>query len=205
MIACPFCARENPAEFAFCPACGTKLTDERPSVNESKTLTEERKVVSTLFCDLVSYTAHSEASDHELIDALLRRYNALAQASSRATAAWSRSSSATPCSPSSASRGPHDDDAERAVRCASSWPPRRIASPGPTATPSRCASASTPARPTCTPTSTRLRRDLPHRRRRQHRRPPRDRRAARRRRGWRTHARAHQAHASSMRSLSLSR
>ena len=40
---------------------------------------EERKVVTTLFCDLVGSTALGEDADPEDVDALLRRYNALAR------------------------------------------------------------------------------------------------------------------------------
>jgi class 3 adenylate cyclase len=35
---------------------------------------EERRVVTTLFCDLVGFTALSERNDPELIDTYLRRY-----------------------------------------------------------------------------------------------------------------------------------
>ena len=40
---------------------------------------EERRVVTTLFCDLVGFTAHSERNDPEIVDAFLRRYNAVAR------------------------------------------------------------------------------------------------------------------------------
>ena len=40
---------------------------------------EERRVVTTLFCDLVGFTALSERNDPEVIDALLRRYYAAAR------------------------------------------------------------------------------------------------------------------------------
>ena len=118
MIACPSCARENPAEFAFCPACGTQLTAEQPSVNESKTLAEERKVVSILFCDLVSYTAHSEASDHELIDALLQQYNALARRLVEGHGGVVEKFIGDAVLAVFGFPAAHDDDAERAVRCA---------------------------------------------------------------------------------------
>ena len=35
-------------------------------------IAEERKIVTTLFCDLVGFTAMSEAADPEDVDALLR-------------------------------------------------------------------------------------------------------------------------------------
>ena len=40
---------------------------------------EERRVVTTLFCDLVGFTAISEHNDAELVDAMLRRYYAAAR------------------------------------------------------------------------------------------------------------------------------
>ena len=71
MITCPACGFEAAEDFAFCPKCATKL-----SVPPSAA--EERKVVTTLFCDLVSFTAMSEAADPEDIDALLGEYFARA-------------------------------------------------------------------------------------------------------------------------------
>jgi class 3 adenylate cyclase len=40
---------------------------------------EERRTVTTLFCDLVGFTALSERNDAELVDAFLRRYYAVAR------------------------------------------------------------------------------------------------------------------------------
>jgi class 3 adenylate cyclase/tetratricopeptide (TPR) repeat protein len=118
MSACPLCARESPAEFAFCPACGTKLAPEQPQLRGSQALTEERKVVTTLFCDLVSYTAHSEASDHELIDALLQRYNALAKRLVEGHGGVVEKFIGDAVLAVFGFPRAHDDDAERAVRCA---------------------------------------------------------------------------------------
>ncbi len=72
MIACPGCGFEAPDDFAFCPRCGAPLSAAPP-------IPEERKVVTTLFCDLVAFTAMSEAADPEDINALLRRYHATAR------------------------------------------------------------------------------------------------------------------------------
>ena len=66
MIACPSCGFEAPDDFAFCPKCATPLSAAPP-------IAEERKVVTTLFCDLVSFTAMCEAADPEDVDRLLRR------------------------------------------------------------------------------------------------------------------------------------
>ncbi len=53
MIACASCGFEAPDDFAFCPKCGGALAAPLPAP-------EERKVVTTLFCDLVGFTAMSE-------------------------------------------------------------------------------------------------------------------------------------------------
>jgi len=66
MTACPSCGREAPDGAAVCPHCGAQLTAPRRA--------EERRTVTTLFCDLVGFTALSERNDPELVDALLRRY-----------------------------------------------------------------------------------------------------------------------------------
>jgi class 3 adenylate cyclase/tetratricopeptide (TPR) repeat protein len=72
MITCSACSAENPGGFKFCGQCGAALAG--PSAHP-----EERKVVTTLFCDLVGFTALSERVDPEDIDALLRRYSETAR------------------------------------------------------------------------------------------------------------------------------
>ena len=69
VIACPACGYEAADDFAFCPRCATSLAAPR-------TTAEELKVVTTLFCDLVGFTAMSEAADPEEIDRLLGDYAA---------------------------------------------------------------------------------------------------------------------------------
>ena len=71
MAACPACGKELPGEFPFCPFCAAPLTA-GPAVFSL----EERKVVSVLFCDLVGFTAASEAADPEDVQARLRSYHA---------------------------------------------------------------------------------------------------------------------------------
>ena len=72
MITCPACNRTTPDDFAFCPRCGAALA--APSAT-----TDERKVVTTLFCDLVAFTAMSETADPEDVDSVLRTYHAAAR------------------------------------------------------------------------------------------------------------------------------
>lgn len=66
---CPSCGRENPEGFQFCGFCAAPLSAQ-PVVSA-----QERKVVSVLFCDLVGFTAASEAVDPEDVQARLRPYH----------------------------------------------------------------------------------------------------------------------------------
>ncbi len=68
--ACPSCTRENPEGFEYCGFCASPLTDARP------TPTEERKIVTVLFCDLVGFTAASDNADPEDVRARIRPYHA---------------------------------------------------------------------------------------------------------------------------------
>ena len=69
---CPSCAAGAPSGARFCPACGARLS-------EPAALMEERKTVTTLFCDLVGFTAMGERSDPEDVDACLRSFGTLAR------------------------------------------------------------------------------------------------------------------------------
>jgi class 3 adenylate cyclase/tetratricopeptide (TPR) repeat protein len=67
MNPCPYCAAEPPEGARFCPECGTALVPTRAGATE-------RRVVTTLFCDLVDFTALCERTDPEDVDELLRSY-----------------------------------------------------------------------------------------------------------------------------------
>ncbi len=127
-------------------ACATSLA--APSATA-----EERKTVTTLFCDLVGFTAMSEAADPEEVDALLRAYFA------RATSVIESHGGVVEKFIGDAVVGVfgvpvvHEDDAERAVRAGLASSARSTASSVPTASRSRPASASTPASPWCASTS----------------------------------------------------
>jgi uncharacterized OB-fold protein len=55
MAACPSCGHENPGGNMFCGECAA------PLAAPTRPLPEERRVMSVLFCDLVGFTASSEA------------------------------------------------------------------------------------------------------------------------------------------------
>jgi class 3 adenylate cyclase len=69
---CPMCRAQLPEAARFCPSCGTRL--EAPGAEAT-----ERKVVTTLFADLVGFTALGERHDPEDLDAALRAYFDLAR------------------------------------------------------------------------------------------------------------------------------
>jgi class 3 adenylate cyclase/tetratricopeptide (TPR) repeat protein len=70
--ACQACGVGTPDGARFCPGCGASLAP-------AAALPEERKVVSTLFCDIVGFTAMSEQADPEDVDSCLRAFGALAR------------------------------------------------------------------------------------------------------------------------------
>jgi class 3 adenylate cyclase/tetratricopeptide (TPR) repeat protein len=73
MATCPACGFEYEGDFRFCPGCGSQLAS-------APTPVAERKVVTSLFCDLVGFTAASEAADPEDVDRVLAGYFRLARA-----------------------------------------------------------------------------------------------------------------------------
>jgi class 3 adenylate cyclase/tetratricopeptide (TPR) repeat protein len=73
MAACAACGTENDSDARFCKSCGSSLAGAPAPVSE-------RKVVTSLFCDLVGFTAASEAADPEDVDRVLEGYFRLARA-----------------------------------------------------------------------------------------------------------------------------
>ena len=63
---CTSCGHSNSASARFCEACGTPLV--------AVVSTEQRKVVTVLFCDLTGSTSLGESLDPETLRNLLARY-----------------------------------------------------------------------------------------------------------------------------------
>jgi class 3 adenylate cyclase/tetratricopeptide (TPR) repeat protein len=111
MPACPACGKELPGEFPFCPFCGAPLTD-RPAAASL----EERKVVSVLFCDLVGFTAASDAADPEDVRARIRPYHQRLRAELERFGGTVEKFVGDAVMAVFGAPATHEDDAERAVR-----------------------------------------------------------------------------------------
>jgi class 3 adenylate cyclase/tetratricopeptide (TPR) repeat protein len=106
---CGECGEENPWRARFCLACGARLAD-RPSPDE------ERKVVSILFVDLVSFTAASDQTDPEDVRARLRPYHARAKQEIERLGGTVEKFVGDAVMAAFGAPVTHEDDAERAVR-----------------------------------------------------------------------------------------
>src|SRR5262245_57820665 len=72
VVTCGSCGGSNPDRARFCLECGAGL-DSSPAPD---TASEERKVVTVLFCDLVGFTKASDGADPEDVRARIRPYHA---------------------------------------------------------------------------------------------------------------------------------
>ena len=110
MSRCRACGEENPERAKFCLECGAALAVAAPAA------LEERKVVTVLFCDLVGFTAASDAADPEDVRARIRPYHArLRQAIERFGGTVEKFIGDAVMAVFGAPMA-HEDDAERAVR-----------------------------------------------------------------------------------------
>jgi class 3 adenylate cyclase len=73
MAVCAACGTQNDDDARFCKSCAASLAGAPAPMTE-------RKVVTSLFCDLVGFTAASEAADPEDIHRVLAAYFRLARA-----------------------------------------------------------------------------------------------------------------------------
>jgi class 3 adenylate cyclase/tetratricopeptide (TPR) repeat protein len=79
VIVCPSCGKENPEEARFCLACGSPVA-EAPEPPAPAGPSEERKLVTVLFVDVVGSTARAEQLDPEDVKSMLAPYHARAGA-----------------------------------------------------------------------------------------------------------------------------
>jgi class 3 adenylate cyclase/tetratricopeptide (TPR) repeat protein len=112
MPRCAVCGQDNPGGFRFCGACGAPLT------GPDRTLAEERRLVTVLFCDLVDFTARADQADPEDVGALLRPYHARQRAEIERRGGTLDKFIGDGIMAVFGAPLAHEDDPERAVRCA---------------------------------------------------------------------------------------
>jgi class 3 adenylate cyclase/tetratricopeptide (TPR) repeat protein len=113
VLTCPSCGKENPDGFQFCGFCTAPLTDQ-----PAASVQEERKVVTVLFCDLVGFTASSEAADPEDVRSRIRPYHALLRQELEGYGGTVEKFIGDAVMAVFGAPVTHEDDAERAVRAA---------------------------------------------------------------------------------------
>jgi class 3 adenylate cyclase len=111
MAVCPHCGEENPDRARLCMMCGTAVA---AVVVERR----ERRVVSVLFADLVGFTRRSERLDVEDVEGFLAPYQALLGGCVERTGGVVAKFTGDGVMAVFGGLVAHEDDAERAVRCA---------------------------------------------------------------------------------------
>src|ERR1700752_5067486 len=71
---CPSCGAGAEVQARFCTECGTALDTQGEAAARTMVPSEERRTVTILFADIVSYTALAEQLDHESVKAVTDRY-----------------------------------------------------------------------------------------------------------------------------------
>jgi class 3 adenylate cyclase/tetratricopeptide (TPR) repeat protein len=109
---CTACGTENPPQARFCLACGTELAEAPAPVPPS----EERKIITAIFVDLVGSTARSEQLDPEDVKALVAPYHARVRAELERHGGTFEKFSGDAVLALFGSPKAHEDDPERAIR-----------------------------------------------------------------------------------------
>src|SRR5262245_39480438 len=111
---CTACGTENPPQARFCFACGAAIADAPPAAPPS----EDRKVITAIFVDLVGSTARSEQLDPEDVKALVAPYHARVRGELEAHGGTFEKFSGDAILALFGTPKAHEDDPERAVRAA---------------------------------------------------------------------------------------
>jgi class 3 adenylate cyclase/predicted ATPase len=111
---CTECGTENPDQAKFCFSCGTALAQAPPPAAPS----EERKVITAIFVDLVGSTARSENLDPEDVKALVAPYHARVRAELEGHGGTFEKFSGDAILALFGTPKAHEDDPERAIRAA---------------------------------------------------------------------------------------
>jgi class 3 adenylate cyclase len=111
---CTACGTENVAEARFCFSCGAQIAAAPPPAAPS----EERKVITAIFVDLVGSTARSEQLDPEDVKALVAPYHARVRGELEAHGGTFEKFSGDAILALFGTPKAHEDDPERAVRAA---------------------------------------------------------------------------------------
>ncbi|HLJ69560.1 MAG TPA: tetratricopeptide repeat protein [Chloroflexota bacterium] len=116
---CAACGAENPADKRFCGDCGTSLAaTPEPGRSPAPLSSEERRLVTALFCDLVGFTPLAEQLDPEDVREVQRAYfGAMAEQIERYGGAVEKYAGDAVLALFGVPVA-HEDDAERAVLCA---------------------------------------------------------------------------------------
>jgi class 3 adenylate cyclase len=110
VLVCPSCGQENPDIARYCFSCATSLAQLVAATSE------ERKVVTVLFCDLVGFTALSDQADPEDVRATLRPYHLRLQQEIERFGGTVEKFIGDAVMAVYGAPVAHEDDAERAVR-----------------------------------------------------------------------------------------
>jgi class 3 adenylate cyclase/tetratricopeptide (TPR) repeat protein len=114
-VECPSCGADNPAAYSFCGSCGTRL---KAAETQSAPAREERRVATVMFADMSGFTALAEAMDAEDVKTLGAHFSdqmgqEVAKFGGTLVSVMGDAIMAVFGAPIA-----HEDDAERAVRCA---------------------------------------------------------------------------------------
>jgi class 3 adenylate cyclase/tetratricopeptide (TPR) repeat protein len=109
---CTACGTENPPQARFCLSCGTPIAEAPAPTAPS----EERKVITAVFVDLVGSTARSEQLDPEDVKALVAPYHARVRAELERHGGTFEKFSGDAVLALFGSPKAHEDDPERAIR-----------------------------------------------------------------------------------------